>query len=125
MPLRTPGGEIIDADIAARARYELFKLHWMLTHAFTIGDFLRDIIIYKDINLADEIAETNSTMVHLYSVADNALADWEADAGFSGEIWPSFEEFLTVDDIALNATGFYKTYQNSLVAIATRMMRES
>ena len=56
--------------------YEKFKLFWMLRHGHSLSEF------------ALRLLEVNE---------ERTLEQWEADEGFSGEIWPCFEEFLQTE----------------------------
>lgn len=56
--------------------YEKFKLFWMLRHGHSLSEF------------ALRLLEVNE---------ERTLEQWEADEGFSGEVWPCFEEFLQTE----------------------------
>ena len=63
--------------------YEMFKIHWMLEH----GKTLEELIDHLE-ELREE--EPEATIRKLFEM-------WELEAGFHGEIWPCFEEFLMDD----------------------------
>ena len=65
----------------AKAKYERFKLTWMLDHNFTLADLIREL----DILVAD--SDPSLSLEALF-------ADWEFGYGFRSQIWPCFEEFL-------------------------------
>lgn len=66
--------------------HEFFKLWWMLTHGYTLSDLIREL---KEFQYADpEDSDRISTPV------SDIFQEWEADAGFGGEIWPCLSEFL-------------------------------
>ena len=65
----------------AKAKYERFKLTWMLDHNFTLADLIREL----DILVAD--SDPSLSLEALF-------ADWEFGYGFGSQIWPCFEEFL-------------------------------
>ena len=65
----------------AKAKYERFKLMWMLDHNFTLADLIHGI---------DDLRAESDPGLSL----ETLFADWEFGYGFGSQIWPCFEEFL-------------------------------
>lgn len=63
--------------------YERFKLIWMLDHDITLSEAFRDWSMYlsdADIKTPEEVFE-----------------NWENDCGFSGSLYPCFDEYLETE----------------------------
>ena len=75
----------------AKAKYERFKLTWMLDNNFTLADLIREL----DILVAD--SDPSLSLKALF-------ADWELGYGFGSQIWPCFEEFLECEYKEMEAT---------------------
>lgn len=67
--------------------YERFKLLWMMDHGRTLGDFAAEFRDYID--PANGFDAGKST--------EEALDEWEIESGFSGSLYPCFEEFLDAE----------------------------
>lgn len=59
--------------------YEHFKLLWMLSHGYTLYDFINQI---------------EKLMAEFCEDFDESLENFEDNVGFSGSIWPGFDEFM-------------------------------
>ena len=67
--------------------YERYKLIWMLDHGITLFDTFAEWRDYCDPANGFE-ADTSS---------EAAFEDWEYNSGFSGSLYPCFEEYLETD----------------------------
>lgn len=61
--------------------YEAFKLHWMITHGYTVADLLD-----KYSHFWGEVESDEEGMIEFWNYLE--------ETGFNGEIWPCFKEFL-------------------------------
>jgi hypothetical protein len=66
-----------------RIAYEKYKLHWMLSHGYTLVDLI------KEMQLCVEVIDEEDN-IDLGSIFN----DWEFNYGFGSEIWVCYEEFL-------------------------------
>lgn len=64
--------------------YDRFKLHWMIHHGYTIHDLLDKYSEYWGEVEADEEGMCD-------------FWDFLEETGFSGELWPCFNEFLDTE----------------------------
>lgn len=63
--------------------YERYKLIWMLDHGITLSEAFRDWSMYlsdADIKMPEEV-----------------FGNWENDCGFSGNLYPCFDEYLETE----------------------------
>lgn len=66
--------------------YERFKLVWMLDHGITLFEAFAE---WRDFLDRENERDT--------SYSDELFEEWEEDCGFSGSLYPCFDEFLTED----------------------------
>ena len=85
------------------ARYELFKLHWMVSNGYTLTELTRSMAEYRA-EMAEEMADDPSGLDMLDC---NLFAMWQEERGFGGNIWPCLDEFLAVDDPQLAGSPLY------------------
>ena len=67
----------------ARKAYEQYRLQWMLTHGKTLNDLLSEMEVMRQEN-------PDTSILSLF-------AEWEFSAGFGGELWSCYHEFLEMD----------------------------
>lgn len=60
--------------------YRLYQLDWMANHGYSVEDLAAAVLAHVD--SSDGTPDTT------------AYHEWERDAGFGGEIWACFNEFL-------------------------------
>lgn len=96
-----------------RARYELFKMLWLMSHGYTLKDLVCAVLRYR----AECAEEMKDDPDGLDVLDQNIFADWECEIGFDGaQIWPCFEEFLEDDDAEIDWSHFI----GSIKAMAER-----
>ena len=76
----------MENDYSLLRRYEAFKLQWMIDHGYTLGQLVQEL----ELGLQE-----NDLRAPLPVVFD----DWEYSCGFSGAIWPCFDEWLECEAI--------------------------
>ena len=76
-----------------RAKYEVFRMLWLISHGYTLEDLVAAVLEYR--GEADGQVDP-----------EELFADWEFDSGFGGEIWPCFEEFQDADEPLTDFTPF-------------------
>ena len=98
--------------------YEAFKLHWMISHGYTVADLLG---LYS--NYWGDVESDTEGMCDFWK--------WLEDTGFNGELWPCFKEFLDHEFrdgqlmIALlppNQRLAYLQYRNQIMSTTTKPM---
>lgn len=67
--------------------YERYKLIWMLDHGITLREAFRDWSMYLSWNRRDADIKT----------PEEVFENWENDCGFSGSLYPCFEEYLETE----------------------------
>ena len=68
--------------------YEAYKLDWMLSHGKTLAELVKGTTEV----LTDLVENGNTSSMN--ECAEGALADFEGDVGFGGEIYACLDEFL-------------------------------
>lgn len=69
-----------DEELAQlHTKYEKFKLQWMVDHGYTVESLVASLAAYLE--------DSGEPLYETYQM-------WEQDAGFGGEIWPCFDEWL-------------------------------
>lgn len=104
-----------------QARYELFKLFWMINHSYTVKDLVTSVLTYRT-ECAEEMADDPDGLDVL---DNNVFADWESEHGFDGSVWPCIDEFLDSDDAILRESGFYDEHRLSLEILTKRLKRDT
>lgn len=66
-----------------RIAYEKYRLHWMLSHGYTLVDLIQEMQICIDETDEDKATDLNAI-----------FKAWEFNHGFGSEIWACYEEFL-------------------------------
>ena len=67
--------------------YERYKLIWMLDHGITLREAFRDWSMYLSWNRRDADIKT----------PEEVFENWENDCGFSGSLYPCFDEYLETE----------------------------
>lgn len=87
-------------DSMNHAKYELFKLFWMMMNGYTVTELINSVLTYRSELLADA-ADDTADIKHLQEQAqeiDTTLpSEWESERGFGDNIWPCFAEFMNSD----------------------------
>ena len=91
-------------DSYEHARYEIFRMLWLMSHGYTLKDLVSAVLEYRD--EADDPAD----------IAD-PFDEWEKESGFGGEIWPCFEEFQDADEPLTD----FAPFQGAINAIARHL----
>lgn len=74
------------------ACYEAYKLDWMISHGFTLQDYLKQVSEIEEVDRANDTYPEGST----YDYLESANCDFE-QTGFNGECWACFDEFLNTE----------------------------
>lgn len=61
--------------------YQAYRLNWMIEHGFSIDDLIREL-------------QTHQENFDSFVGVKDLFADWEYNSGFSGELWPCYDEFV-------------------------------
>ena len=85
----------------AKAKYEKFKLTWMLDHNFTLADLIHEL---------DALRVESDPSLSMETI----FADWEFGYGFGSQIWPCFEEFLECEYKEMETTHTLTSCVNGL-----------
>lgn len=80
-------------DSYERARYEVFRMLWLMSHGYTLEDLVTAVLEYR--GEADGQAGP-----------EDLFREWELESGFSSEIWPCFDEFKDADEPLTDFTPF-------------------
>lgn len=119
MTVKLQDGTVIPEEFVQRARYELFKLYWLMSHGYSLQDLLAGLM-----ELQKEAVDDTDSLEELQD-PKQLMFLWEQDAGFDGELYPSFEEFLETDDkFMAENTMLYADYAKFISTVAKRLYRE-
>lgn len=72
-----------------REAYRLYQLDWMASHGHSPMDLIAAFLGYLDSSEPVEKIAENGPM--------EPYSAWENDAGFGGEIWACFDEFMATE----------------------------
>ena len=79
----------MESDYSLLNKYEAFKLQWMIDHGYNLRNLIQELELGM---------QENEFQDPLKIIFDN----WEFECGFSGAIWPCFDEWLECEGADLN-----------------------
>lgn len=115
-PITTQNGTPVPEEYITKARYELFKLHWLMAHGYTLTSLVSALLAFREDALdEDDNNDPNRDTATL-------MLNWEHDAGLGGAIYPCFEEFVKSDDkFMAGHTMLYKDNERFIREVAVRL----